>query len=211
MLTTHPPAITPTHPRARRTLRGRRAVRAVVALAVALPLGATATVPAPALAQVTSAASSCGIVWGSQPKAAGTLSPAAQVSGVRSGEHACWDRLVVDLAGPLKGYDVRYVPVVRAEGSGMPVPVRGGAAIAVVIKAPSYDPATGRPTFVPSNPREVVRVTGDRTFRQIAWAGSFEGQTTLALGVRARLPFRAFILAGPGTGSRLVVDVAHTW
>nr|WP_280956330.1 hypothetical protein [Cellulomonas flavigena] len=31
------------------------------------------------------------------------------------------------------------------------------------------------------------------------------------LGVRARLPFRAFVLAGPGSGSRLVVDVAHQW
>ena len=40
-------------------------------------------------------------------------------------------------------------------------------------------------------------------------AGSFEGQTTIGLGVRARLPFRVFVLAGPGSGSRLVVDVAH--
>ncbi len=45
----------------------------------------------------------------------------------------------------------------------------------------------------------------------MAYAGSFEGQTTLGLGVRARLPFRAFVLAGPGDGSRLVVDVAHRW
>jgi hypothetical protein len=45
----------------------------------------------------------------------------------------------------------------------------------------------------------------------VGWAGSFEGQTTLGLGVRARLPFRAFVLPGPGSGSRLVVDVAHRW
>jgi hypothetical protein len=54
-------------------------------------------------------------------------------------------------------------------------------------------------------------VTGYQTFRQVAWAGSFEGQSTIALGVRARLPFRVFTLAGPGTGSRLVIDVAHFW
>jgi hypothetical protein len=29
--------------------------------------------------------------------------------------------------------------------------------------------------------------------------------------VRARLPFRAFILDGPGEASRLVVDVGHRW
>jgi hypothetical protein len=54
-------------------------------------------------------------------------------------------------------------------------------------------------------------VTGYQTFLQVAGAGSFEGQTTIGLGVRARLPFRAFILTGPGDGSRLVVDVAHLW
>lgn len=43
------------------------------------------------------------------------------------------------------------------------------------------------------------------------WAGTFEGYTSLGLGVRARLPFRVFALDGPGDGSRLVVDVAHRW
>ena len=50
-----------------------------------------------------------------------------------------------------------------------------------------------------------------RAFRQVAWAGSFEGYSSLGLGVRARLPFRVFALDGPDAGSRLVVDVAHFW
>jgi hypothetical protein len=54
-------------------------------------------------------------------------------------------------------------------------------------------------------------VSGYRTFRQVAYAGSFEGQTTIGVGVRARLPFRVFTLAGPGSNSRLVIDVAHHW
>jgi hypothetical protein len=40
----------------------------------------------------------------------------------------------------------------------------------------------------------------------VAWAGSFEGQSTIGLGVRARLPFRVLQLPG-----RLVIDVAHHW
>jgi hypothetical protein len=58
---------------------------------------------------------------------------------------------------------------------------------------------------------EICDVSRFRTFRHVAWAGSFEGQTTLGLGVRARLPFRVFLLDGPGSGSRMVVDVAHRW
>ena len=56
-------------------------------------------------------------------------------------------------------------------------------------------------------------MAGYSTFRQVAWAGSFEGYTTLALGVRARLPFRVFVLpARPGpTRTALVIDVAHRW
>ena len=54
-------------------------------------------------------------------------------------------------------------------------------------------------------------MTGYQTFRQVAYAGSFEGYTSIGLGVRAWLPSRVFTLDGPGSGSRLVVDVAHFW
>ena len=54
-------------------------------------------------------------------------------------------------------------------------------------------------------------MAGYGTFRQVAWAGSFEGQSTIGLGVRARLPFRVLVLDGPGDDARLVVDVAHSW
>jgi hypothetical protein len=73
------------------------------------------------------------------------------------------------------------------------------------VHVPANDVA-GRPTYRYANARELVNVAGYRTFRQVAWAGSFEGYTTAGLGVRARLPFRVFTLPG-----RLVVDVAHRW
>ena len=63
--------------------------------------------------------------------------------------------------------------------------------------------------FLPNG--ELIDTTHFRTFRHVAWAGSFEGMTTIGLGVTARLPFRAFVLPGPGDGSRLVIDVAHRW
>jgi hypothetical protein len=151
---------------------------------------------------------SCGITWGSLGKAAGSYRT-GPVDGARAGRHACFDRFVVDLAGKATGYRVGYVTEVRQDGSGRPVALRGGAKLRLIVKAPAYDGA-GNPTF-PATNSELVDVSGFRTFRQIAGAGSFEGQTTIGLGVRARLPFRVFALDGPGSGSRIVVDVAHRW
>jgi hypothetical protein len=91
------------------------------------------------------------------------------------------------------------------------VPLRGAARLDVVIKAPTNNINTGASTYNPANSRELANVAGFSTFRQIASGGSFEGLTTIGLGVRARLPMRAFILDGPGAGSRVVIDVAHHW
>ena len=124
------------------------------------------------------------------------------------------DRLVVDLRGgrdtTFGSYEVRYVPVVLADGSGKPIPVRGAADLQVVLRAPSYD-QDGHATFAPADPQEMVNVSGYSTFRQVASAGSFEGYTTIALGVRARLPFRVFTAPQSDHGPRLVIDVAHRW
>jgi hypothetical protein len=166
----------------------------------------------PAAAQ---AAPYCGITWGSTTKAH-TAADAEMVNGVRSGRHTCFDRLVIDVGGQdvsFGSYDVRYVPQVYTDGKGDAVPVRGAADLQIIVRAPAYD-QQGNPTFVPSNPSEVVNVAGYSTFRQVAWAGTFEGQTTLALGVRARLPFRVFTLNGvanSGETPRMVIDVAHRW
>lgn len=158
-----------------------------------------------------SAAPYCGIVWGSLAKSGGG-SGAQTVAGVRTGQHDCYDRLVIDLnGGPSVGYRVEYVDAVYKDGSGELVQLGGGARLQIVVHAPSYDIADGHPTYTPADPAHLADVTGYRTFRQVADAGSFEGQTNIGLGVRARLPFRVFTLAGPGTGSRLVIDVAHRW
>ena len=160
------------------------------------------------------ASSYCGITWGSQPREKPDQGETEILIGVRAGRHACFDRLVFDLGwsdNEFSAYDVRYVDLVRHEGSGEPVPVRGGAVLQLSVAAPAYD-EDGRPT-VPLGP-EMVDVAGFDTFRHVASAGSFEGWTTLAVGVRARLPFRVFLVRGAPYSDqalRLVVDVAHRW
>lgn len=177
----------------------------VAATTTALALGALGlTAPA------AHAAPYCGLTWGSLAKQAAPMVP-GPVTGVRAGEQPCYDRLVLDLgSAPAGGYSVAYVDQVHADGSGAVIPTRGGARLQVVAHAPAYSTA-GVPTYLPANRSEVVPVAGYRTFAQVVWANSVEGYTSPGLGVRARLPFRVMTLTGPGSGSRLVVDVAHAW
>jgi hypothetical protein len=194
-----------------RTRTTRVAIRslAVAAALGGIPVAASTALPATAsTTSATAAAPYCGITWGSLPKTRSTMA-AGPVTGVRSGRHTCYDRLVVDLAGRAPGYTVKYVSNVYTQGQGALVPLRGGARLLVVANAPAYRP-DGTASFVPRNPREVVDVTGYSTFRQVAWAGTFEGYTSMGLGVRARLPFRVLTLTD-ATTSRLVIDVAHHW
>jgi hypothetical protein len=172
--------------------------------AAAPPAEESSSLAAPAV----SAAPSCGTHWGSLVKAAPADNPemAGKYSlyNVSAGRHACFDRLVLNFTGPIIGYSVGYVDLAFTQPDGNLAPVQGGARLEIIAGA-----STSR--FEPDNPREVVPVEGWRTFRQVIDPGSFEGQSELGLGVRNRLPFRAFVLAGPADGSSLVVDVAHRW
>ncbi|WP_087873341.1 AMIN-like domain-containing (lipo)protein [Arthrobacter globiformis] len=176
----------------------------LTAIVMALGLGLLAPGPASATP------SYCGLAWSSLGKSNQAMS-GAMVANIRSGQHACFDRLVIDIKGKAAGYNVRYVSKVVHDGSGLPIKLRGGAFLQVTAHSPSYDSATGKATFVPANRSEVTNVSKYQTFRQVAWAGSFEGYTSVGLGVRARLPFKVFTVAGPGNGSKLVIDVAHQW
>ena len=160
-------------------------------LVLALVLTGAAGVASASSTEAASA--SCGISWGSLPKSEGF---------------------------------VGYVPEVLTEGKGDVLALRGGAKLSIVLMYSSitnvrsgrhgcYDrlvfdlAASG--SGGPVNDLTLPSVAGFSTFRQVAYGGSFEGHTTFGLGVRARLPMRVFTLAGPGDGSRLVVDVAHHW
>ncbi|TCC48609.1 hypothetical protein E0H75_18645 [Kribbella capetownensis] len=193
----------------RKTILAAVACLAIPAAAVAAPAVIGSTSAPRTTSTATLAAASCPTGWGSLPEANNRMTQ-APVTAVRTGRHACFDRLVVDIRGRVPGYDVRYVSNVFTDGAGHLVPLRGGAKLQLVVHAPSYD-AAGRSTYNPATPRELSTVAGYSTFRQVALAGSFEGQTTFGVGVRARLPFRVFTLAGPGSNTRLVLDVAHHW
>jgi hypothetical protein len=158
-------------------------------IATAISAAAAAVVIPVSTAQATG----CAVTWGSTPKSVTNLTHRT-LTGVRAGRHECFDRLVLDLNAPGEGYRVRYVSAVHDQGRGAVVPLRGGAYIEV------DDQSQARTRLAMPN------VAGYTTFRQVAWGGSFEGYTTVGLGVRARLPFRVF-----RSTNHLVIDVAHHW
>jgi hypothetical protein len=174
-----------------------------LAMGVLAGAGALTGVAQAAPEHPAAAAPSCHENWGTGSKHAGQMVQ-TKVRDVRAGEHPCFDRLVVDLgSGPQAGYRVRYVSKIIADASGQVIPVKGKGKIRITIMAPAAN-------SYPVGSHHLADVTGFRTFRQVVSAGSFEGITSIGLGVRVKaLPFRVFTLAGPGNHSRLVIDVAN--
>lgn len=188
--------------------RRRSSLLLAIGLTVLAAIGATACDPLPPVPPGGTAPNCRDVAWGSGAKRVERMS-SAEIVRVRAGSHRCFDRMVIDLrSAPAAGWHVRYHEVVR-EGIGTSVPLRGNADLEVVALAPAYG-TNGSSMFRPANPGEVANVAGFRSLRQIAYAGTFEGQTTFGVGVRTRLPFRVFAVSGPA-GVKLVVDVAHRW
>jgi hypothetical protein len=148
----------------------------------------------------------CGIRWGSLLKE-DQSERLANLTDIRAGRHECFDRLVFDLGPPRGGpgpgvrYRVQYyVPFDDPPASG------AGAYLSVFLLVSMFEAGT-----ITYDSSRSVDVTGFATFRHVRFLPEIERGHVLELGVRARLPFRVFILTGPGSGSRLVIDVAHRW
>ena len=87
----------------------------------------TATLLAPQSGAAPLATSACPTGWGSLPERRSAM-VRGPVINVRTGRHACYDRIVVDVRGTAAaGYDVRYVRTFRTDGEGRAIPLRGAA------------------------------------------------------------------------------------
>jgi hypothetical protein len=188
----------------------RRIGAAVAVLVLAgTTLGTAAgTAGAETRAEGSRAVAACPTGWGSGAKG-GPAVGADHLRDIRTGRHTCYDRIVFEVpGGDQVTYQVQYVDRLYADGSGQYIPVAGGAILAIHIGAWSFDLEAGVPTYpgVVGKRLPGVNISGYSTFRDTRFGGTFEGQTTVGLGVRARLPFRVLQL-----DDRVVVDVAHRW
>ena len=152
----------------------------------------------------------CGLTWGSLPKGNDYMSTAALLNA-RTGQHDCYDRVVFDFDTTATAFTVGYADHVYSQAKGDELSVAGGAKLNVLLRENDYDIRTGVGTYPHHAGEHIADLSNYRTLRDLVYGGSFEGYTTFGLGVRARLPFRVFTLAGPDTHSRIVIDVAHRW
>ncbi|MGP3992043.1 AMIN-like domain-containing (lipo)protein [Streptomyces sp. 3N207] len=178
------------------------AATALVLAGAGLAATASTAGAATAPADKTTSATSCPRSWTSTAKS----SPATttkQLKTITVGKNACFDRMVFNIKGLTgkAGYRAEYVKKFKQDGSGEEIKVKGGAILNIHVNAPSYDTSTGKSW----NPAKGVNVTGYKTFRDVKFGTSVEGQTQVGLGVRAKLPFRV-----SQSGTKLIVDVAHT-
>jgi hypothetical protein len=152
----------------------RSPLRLLVLLAAAFTAIALA-VPAQA------AAPYCGITWGSLPKQAGNSDPSlpgSELAAVRAGQHACYDRLVLDVTGSARvaSYRVAYVSAVRSDGSGAVVPLKGGAFLQISLGVnnaaapPSQMGDVANVTDFPSSPPPPPPPAASRGTPARAWA-----------------------------------------
>ncbi|MEV1333009.1 hypothetical protein AB0J20_25950 [Micromonospora costi] len=191
-------------------MRIRSALAALAVLLAGLAAGAGTGTAAITTRAAATGSPYCGITWGSGTKEAGTLRTDPLVE-VRTGRHECYDRVVFEFAGPVNGYAVTYGETwTEGEGLALSPYTAGDALLRVSLRAPAYDGehAATVPYRAGEHAATVLRY---QTLRDVVFGGSFEGCTTFAVGVRARLPFRVFVLDGPGAHSRIVLDVAHQW
>lgn len=135
----------------------------------------------------------------------------APIRGISAASADCYDTFVIEI-GPDShdpGYLVHYVDEITQDGSGFAVPVAGTAKLAIVVDSPAYDPMTGKGTLQIPDHDHVVDVSGLAVMEQIAFAGSFEGQTTFGIGVVGELPFSVATGFDNAGNATLTVSIAH--
>jgi len=121
----------------------------------------------------------------------------AVLTGIRTGKHPTFDRIVLDLSGPRPQVSSRFVTKLTQDGSGQTVPLPGTAFDAVQVKPAQAHDYRGSRNFRTANLTNVtaVAITGDN-----------EGVLSMGIGMRKRTWVKVSTLTGP---TRVVIDVGR--
>ncbi len=136
-----------------------------------------------------------------QAASAGAL---LSVTGVATGQHEGYDRVVLTFGGSgTPGWRVEYVDEAVDDPSDQRLDVAGDGTLRLILTGTGYPDDTGHEQWTGSR-----RTSGYAAVQEVVVRGVFEGQTLGFVGLdRADRPFRVFALNDP---TRVVVDVAHT-
>ena len=160
----------------------RRALGALAALALAIGGGIMAAAPAPA--------------------AGAQLTPV--LTGIRTGLHPTFDRIVLDLSGPRTMTTTHgFTDELRADGSGEVVWLTGADFVEVVVHGAAAHDDAGNRTY-PGPDR--FRTRNLSNVMAVALTGDFEATLSVGVGTRHRSWVRVFTLASP---TRVVIDVGR--
>lgn len=172
------------------------------------PPTTTAAPATTAPVDTTTPATGCGATgdWGSGATETAPTTIAADLYLVRVGQHRCFDRIVFDVNGVVAGTDVVGLNAAYVGG--------GAPSLRVVVRAPAlgYGGEGHQPGRLLARDGDDLVPTSDlaswKVLRHVRFAGSFEGQTTIAVGVTERRPFRVGAYESDGY-SHVYVDVSH--
>ncbi|HVB41704.1 MAG TPA: hypothetical protein VNF47_03220 [Streptosporangiaceae bacterium] len=168
------------------------------------PQTSGSTQPGQATSPTTSATPvTCAGGWltGSHSVTRGVAVPPVPVAtALRPGSHPeCrFDRLVIDINGPVPGYSARYVAQVTGDGSGLPVTMPGSKYLVITLT-----PAQGHTDAGAATLTRNLKLVNFPMLKGYVVSGDFEGYLTVALGLAGGTRYRIGELPG-----RLYVDIA---
>lgn len=152
----------------------------------------------------TSTSAGAGCAADTSDKSEPTRQPRAEMTALRTGSDAGFDRVVFEFTGTSPGYRIGYAATPLTEdGSGKAVALKGKYAIEIHMdNASSYHLAgdSSAPTYTgPSR----VAVSGSEVV-EVVRTGDFEGVLSWGIGVKDKAGFRVSRLDGP---PRLLIEV----
>ncbi|MEU4744771.1 hypothetical protein AB0G02_30505 [Actinosynnema sp. NPDC023658] len=156
-----------------------------------------------ALLVLTLTAVAVAIPAASAASAASAQSQIPVLTGIRTGRHADFDRVVLDLAGPRPEFFVRSVAQLHYDGSGLPVPLPGAYFLEVRLAPAAAHDDLGNRTYPGPDQFDTPALTN---VQAVAVTGDFEANLTVGLGSRRDSWHRVFLLDSP---TRVVIDVGH--
>jgi len=125
--------------------------------------------------------------------------PVPVIARVRTAAHPeCgYDRLALDVSGPVPGYAIRYVTQVTGDASGKPITMPGHRYLLITLRPAQAHTSAGAAAI----PQQVQALRYPM-LKGYALAGDFEGVVSLALGLQAATSIRVYESSG-----RLYIDL----